>query len=132
MTKIRQQYHHRKVGSDVFIWNVNVLIKVSENLPVVEIPLSEIKELDELFWYSDSDGNIPTCRSVADHAKLIEETDLKWPILVCPESRVIDGMHRVCKAYMQGLKTIRAVKFDPMPEPDYKNRDLRDLLYDDK
>lgn len=126
---MRQQYHHRKRGSDTLIWNVNKLVEQSSSMHVVEILLSDIKELDETFWYSETDGNIPTCRSVAEHAKLIEETDLKYPVLVCDQGGMIDGMHRVCKAHMQGLKIIKAVKFAPMPEPDYINKNLEDLPY---
>lgn len=126
---MRQQYHSRKVGNDTYIWNVNRLVKMAEGFPVKEIPLAQIKELDELFWYEDA--NTPTCRSVADHAKLIEETDLKYPVLLCSKGRVIDGMHRVCKAYMQGLKRIKVVQFENDPDPDYMNVDLENLPYDD-
>lgn len=127
---MRQQYHRRQSGEDVFIWNVNKLAERANDMPIIDLALSDIAELDETFWYSDRDKNMPTCRSVADHAKLIEETDIKYPILVCPEKRVIDGMHRVCKAYMQRLSSLKAVVFDPMPEPDYKNIDLEELPYD--
>ncbi len=127
---MRQQYHSRKVGEDIHIWNVNELVKKAEKLSIIEVPLSDIKELDEAFWYVENDENTPTCRSVANHAKLIEETNLKYPVLMCAEGRMVDGMHRVCKAYIQGMKTIKAVKFDPMPEPDYKNVNLKHLPYD--
>lgn len=127
---MRQQYHHRKVGEDVYIWDVNKLVQIAQNMPVVEIELTDIAELDETFWYSDRDGNQPTCRSISDHAKVIEETDLKYPILLCHEKRVIDGMHRVCKAYMQGVSSVKAVVFNPLPKPDYKNVSLKDLPYE--
>lgn len=45
--------------------------------------------------------------------------------------RVIDGMHRVCKALMQGLATIRAVRFDADPPPDFVGRARDTLPYDD-
>ena len=31
----------------------------------------------------------------------------------------MDGMHRVCKALIRGLKTIKAVNLLAMPEPDF-------------
>ena len=127
---MRQQYHHRKVGEDTHLWNVNKLVEMTKSFPVANIHLSDIKELDECFWYDD--GNVPTCRSVAEHAKLIHETDLKYPILLCPNRKVIDGMHRVCKAYMQDMDTIKAVILPEMPEPDYKNVHLKDLPYDEE
>ena len=128
---MRQQYHSRPSGGDILIWDVNRLAGRAKDMPVIELALSAVQELDEPFWYNDINGYRPTCRSVADHAKLIEETELKYPILICDQGRVVDGMHRVCKAYMQGLAMIRAVRFDPMPPPDYKNVPLKDLPYDD-
>jgi hypothetical protein len=33
----------------------------------------------------------------------------------------MDGMHRVCKALIEGRETISAVRFEEDPEPDYIN-----------
>jgi hypothetical protein len=43
----------------------------------------------------------------------------------------MDGMHRVCKALLQGIDTVAAVQFDVDPEPDYVGRDPNSLPYDD-
>ena len=127
---MRQQYHHRTINGDVHIWNVNKLVRQVQGATPVEIALSEIEELDETFWFSDVGGNVPTCRAVADHAKLIMETDLIYPVLLCPDKRVIDGMHRICKAYISGYKTVQAIILSEMPEPDYMNKNLEELPYD--
>ena len=81
------------------------------------VPLSEIRELDETYWF-DAEGDTPTCRRVALHAKLMNETDLIHPIILSQDGRVMDGMHRVCRALNEGRKTVRAVRFDVDPEPD--------------
>ncbi len=52
-----------------------------------------------------------TVKEVAQHAKLIDQTDLSFPIILCHEGRVMDGMHRVAKAHLLGLLTINAVQF---------------------
>ena len=45
----------------------------------------------------------------------------------------MDGMHRVCKALMEGNKTICAVQFKHDPEPDYQNiQHSDDLRYEEK
>ena len=80
-------------------------------------------------WFEDSDGS-PSCRKVAFHAKLIEETDLAHPVILGADGRVMDGMHRVCKAWMRGDKTIKVVRFEVDPEPDYVDVDLKSLPYD--
>ena len=79
------------------------------------VPLSAIRELDEPFWYAEQ-GDEATCRSVALHAKLIDNTDLSFPIILSQDGGVMDGMHRVCKALNAGLKTILAVQFEDDPD----------------
>jgi hypothetical protein len=126
---MRRQYCFRQTDKGCLIWDVRRLIEISRDFPIINIPLTEIKELDENFWY-DNPQNVPTCRSIANHAKLIQETDLKYPIIMCSEGRTMDGMHRVCKALMLGNKSIGAKKLIEMPEPDYIDVSAEDLPYD--
>lgn len=91
--------------------------------------MSQIRELDEPYWFG-RDGDLPTVRAVAEHARLMAEADLCYPIILCADGRVMDGMHRVAKAFAEGRPTIRAVRFDTTPEPDYVGVDLDALPYD--
>ncbi len=77
-----------------------------------------ISQSDENFWFSGP-GDIATCMLITEHARLIEETDLKYPIIMCSNRRVMDGMNRVLKALNAGMDTIDAVIFEEDPEPDY-------------
>ncbi len=70
-------------------------------------------------------------RAVARHAQLIADTDLRYPIILSANGRVMDGMHRVCKALLENRLTISAVQFVHDPEPDYVDIDLALLPYDD-
>lgn len=126
---MRKQYCFRKTEKGVLIWVVHRLVELSSNFEVHEVPLNEIAEIDENFWYIN-DGHIPTCRSIASHIKLVYATDLKYPIILCQDGRIMDGMHRVLKAFLQGEKTIKAVRFNKNPEPDYIDVDENDLPYD--
>jgi hypothetical protein len=90
--------------------------------------LSLIGELDECFWF----GHEPaTCRAIALHSKLIHETDLAYPIIMSARGRVMDGMHRVCKALLEGRPAIDAVQFSNDPEPDHIDADVDALPYDE-
>lgn len=122
---MRQQYHIRKVANDTHIWDVNKLILLTANLQVTEIPVAQIKELNEAYWHQET----MTCKDIALHAKLIFDSDLNFPILLCPERKMIDGMHRVCKAYIEGKSTVAALVLDHLPPPDYINVKLEDLPY---
>ena len=124
---MRKQYHFRKVVEDTYIWDVDQLILQSSNLPVIQVCLDEIKELDEPYWFPN---HHPTTQELIHHFQLIQETELSYPIMLCPEGRVMDGMHRVAKAKMLNLSCIAAVQFTIMPQPDFINVDEDDLSYD--
>ncbi len=114
----------------MLIWDVHRLVELARGLPVEDLPLTEIAELDEPFWFAAGAGEEPTCRAIAGHAALIAETDLRYPILLSADGRVMDGMHRVCKALLSGAATIRAVRFPIDPEPDYRDLPADALPYD--
>ncbi|NQZ33251.1 MAG: hypothetical protein HRU06_18435 [Oceanospirillaceae bacterium] len=115
---MRKQYHFRNSVQGLLMWDVSRLIKLAQNITVTEVALSSIEELDEEFWY-DLGGAKPTCRNVLEHTALINKADLSYPIILCHEGRVMDGMHRVCKAQLIGLETINVVKFAEYIEPDH-------------
>lgn len=127
---MRRQYHFRPTDRGTLIWDVHRLIELSRGLPVIAVPLAEIAELDETFWFDAADDT-PTCRAVALHAKLIDETDLAHPIILSADGRVMDGMHRVGKALNLGRSTINAVRFPADPEPDHVDVAPDDLPYDE-
>ena len=127
---MRRQYHSRETENGRLTWDVHRLVELSQELPIIEIPLTEIRELDETFWF-DTPSNLPTCRAISNHAKLIQETNLEFPIILCSEGRIMDGMHRVCKALMLEWETIKAKKFTVTPEPDYINVSVEELPYDE-
>jgi len=125
---MRKQYHFQPSAKGFYAWDIDKLVEKSKNLPVISIRLEEIKELDENFWYQSPDA-IPTCRSIADHMRLVNETSLEHPIILSPKNRVMDGMHRVMKAYLNGDETIRAVRLKEDPEPDFTDVSPDDLPY---
>ncbi len=114
---MRKQYYFRRSDRGLLAWDVDRFVELSTDLPIQLVPLAEIAELDEPHWFSGDDT--PTCRAIAGHARLINEADLTYPIILASDGRVMDGMHRVCKAEMLGQPTIEAVRFDRSVEPDY-------------
>lgn len=127
---MRKQYHLRKSGQGIQAWDVDNLIRLTAHLQAIELPLSEIRELDEPYWY-DLEGDRPTCKSIAEHIRLVQCTDLSYPIIICPAGRVMDGMHRVVKAFVEGRKSLLAYRLPVMPTPDYVGVDPDDLPYDE-
>jgi hypothetical protein len=125
---MRKQYHFRPSDRGLLAWDVDRLIALSGQLPRRAVPLDAIDELDEAYWFGGEDDQ-PTCRAIIEHARLIEQAELRYPIILSASGRVMDGMHRVGKALLQGHTTIDAVQFDTDPAPDYVGRPPDTLPY---
>jgi hypothetical protein len=125
---VRKQYHFRPSGDDTLIWDCDRLVALAEGLPRVMVTLDSIRELDEAYWRGEGGAHM-TCREVVEHMKLIREVDLAFPIILSSDGRVMDGMHRVAKAVLEGRARIEAVRFDRDPEPDHVNVPESELSY---
>ena len=126
--RMRKQYHFRPSKNGFFAWDVHRLIELSSSLTPSLINLNEISEIDENYWFGDG-SVIPTGRVIAEHIKLVMETDLEFPIILCSKGRLMDGMHRVLKALLEEKDTILCVRFIEDPEPDYTDVQADDLSY---
>ena len=124
---MRKQYNFWPSDDGVDAWDVDRLVELSRDLPVQQVPLTSIRELDTAYWSQPL-----TVREVADHVRLVGAVDLAYPIILAADGRVMDGMHRVVRALLEGRSTIAAVRFDVQPEPDYRNCDPATLPYPDE
>lgn len=125
---MRKQYHFWPGEQGLDAWDVDRLVELSKDFPVKQVALESIDELDSVYWFDDRRQR-PTVRRVVDHARLIEDVDLSHPIILGRDGRVMDGMHRVAKALLEGRATIDAVQFEIHPDPDYRNCRPEDLPY---
>lgn len=116
---VGKQYHFWPGEHGLDAWDVQRLIAMSTSFDVEEVPLTAIWEVDTVYWFDDTER--PTVRKVIEHARLIHDVDMTYPIILGPDGRVMDGMHRVARALLDGARTISAVRFDEVPDPDYRN-----------
>jgi hypothetical protein len=128
--KIRPQYHFRSSTCGLHAWDVRKLIQLSKELTVKQVQLANITDIDSTYWY-DKEGDTPTCRSIVSHMTMINSVDLKHPIILSHDGRVMDGMHRICKALLLNQQTIAAVQFETKIPPDFVNIKPEDLAYDE-
>ena len=99
-------------------WTMRQLWELAAKLPVKKLRVADLaRELDEVRWFSEAHQKFPTCRAVAEHARDIFEADFSHPIILNPQGEVVDGMHRLCKAWLEGIEEIDAVQLQTMPEP---------------
>src|SRR6266513_979659 len=115
---MRKQYHFWPGKRGLDAWDLDRLIELSSGLPVKDVDLASIEEIDSVYWF-DGQFQRATVRRVVDHVRLIEEVDLSYPIILGFDGRVMDGMHRIAKALLEGRATIRAVQFEAHLESDY-------------
>jgi hypothetical protein len=125
---VRKQYNFWPGEHGLDAWDVDHLIELSRRLPVHEVSLDSITEVDSDYWYQYSP--VPcTVRRIVEHMQRTVEADLSFPIILAANGRVMDGMHRVARAILDGNSTISAVRFDTDPDPDYRNCLPEDLPY---
>lgn len=123
---MRKQYYFRATERGLLAWDVDRLIDLSKDFPRMLVPLSDIRELDGV-WFGDEER--PTWRAMLEHVRLIENADLSFPIILSASGAVMDGMHRIAKAVLEGHAEIEAVQFAEDPEPDHVGRGPADLPY---
>src|SRR4051812_33038249 len=100
-------------GSIPFV-RMEQLWAMAEGLPSRKVRVAELNALDDVRWFSERMGKLPTCRAVAEHARDIYEADFRFPIILSPAGVVLDGMHRLCKAFLEGIEEIEAVQLTEM------------------
>lgn len=130
MADIRAQYHLRRTREGIDAFSVQRLIRLSQGLPVRMVDPNGFVELDENHWYHHT-RNAPTPRSILEHLSLVLACDVNWPIILDQQGRVMDGMHRICRAILEHADSIPAVQFVVDPAPDFVNCNPESLPYDD-
>jgi hypothetical protein len=108
--------HSTEINGKRYIWFTERLWKLAQGLPEFDLEVESLQELDRDCWFGA--GSTPTIRAVATHCKRINEVDSKFPIIINANGRLMDGGHRLARAWLAGHKTIKAVQFVEMPEPD--------------
>ena len=115
-TKRRPAAHIRRVGSQWYQWDMPTLWAAAENLPVEEVDIGSVAVLDEIRWFGPK--RQPTVRNVAEDCRRIINVSLDYPIILGPDGAAMDGSHRVARALVMGLNTIKAIRLTTLPPPD--------------
>ncbi|MGN6030870.1 MAG: hypothetical protein ACTHQE_04325 [Thermomicrobiales bacterium] len=110
-----ERHSHLVPGGRAF-WNTERLWKEATGLPVQPVAIASIPEFDADCWFGTA--HPPTCRAVAEHARRIQNADLDYPIIFSSDGQLMDGGHRIAKAWLDGLTHVDAVRFIRDPEPD--------------
>ncbi|MFC7618925.1 hypothetical protein [Microlunatus sp. GCM10028923] len=110
------EQHSREVPGGRAYFLTERLWALAADLPVQSVAIDSIAEFDQDCWFG---GRGPSCREVARHAQRIQQADLGYPVILSADGRLMDGGHRIGKAWLSGETMINAVRFRVDPEPDY-------------
>ena len=101
-------------------WRADTLLRECQKqhlepfeLPLAGIDLSvlhfSVKSADDFVW----------------QMKRCMDSNIDYPIILDNLGQVADGNHRICKALLEGRRTILAYRLQEMPEPDYIENETR-------
>lgn len=99
-------------------WRMQTIWAAAEGRSQVTVRLDDLNILDDVVWFGGPKDVRPTVRKVAERARDIFAADLSYPIIMTAAGEVLDGAHRIARAYLQGLQTLPAIVIDDWPEPD--------------
>jgi hypothetical protein len=59
-------------------WAVDRIVEVSAGLPVEDVPLARVTDVDSTYWF-DGRGEMPTMGDVNNHARLLARSTCRTP-----------------------------------------------------
>ena len=98
-------------------WLTQKLWAASKGLPARRVPIADIAEFEMDCWFKGR--HEPTCHAVAEHTRRIMAADLAYPVILAADGHLMDGGHRIAKAWLEGRADIDAVRFETDPQPDW-------------
>lgn len=93
-------------------WLISNLVSLASKLPIQEMPLEHLN-IYNLY------PKISSMRGFVMHIKGVLKADLICPIILDDEGYVMDGRHRIAKALLEEHETIKFVRFEETPKPDF-------------
>lgn len=111
-------YNAGKTWEDVKLWQAT---KDNDQIDV---------QIDT-FINADNYWDIGTFKNFAEEMKQVLKADYSYPIIIDEKYELVDGAHRIVHAYLDGVKTVKAVIIDneQWPEPDYDEVKACEMAY---
>ena len=108
----------RTYADEKAIYSVDMMLAYlnTHKHPVVKMPMSDFEwQLEQKVWGDWSPMDViqkPGLKKHAENAQRIKDADLSYPVIVTSKGVLVDGYHRVAKAYKQGAKEMKVQMFD--------------------
>ena len=94
-------------------WSVASLIERAKDLEPFDLPLCAVYIAANIF------NPITSAKGLAEHVMRMNSVNMEHPVILDGEGFIMDGWHRVARALSEGRTTIKAVRFDETPPPNF-------------
>ena len=103
-------------------WDVHRLWKLAALIQPQQVPISRFKDKIDM-WLRRDTRNFSSAKGIVslylDDFDRIRNADMKYPIILMSNGVfIMDGMHRLMKAWLSGASTVTVAQFKTDPEPD--------------
>lgn len=71
-----------------------------------------------------------TVRQIVEHARLILDVDVEYPVIISAEWWLMDGMHRIARALLEDRPRVPARRFVEHVPPDFVDVRPAQLSYE--
>jgi hypothetical protein len=113
MTKIPDngQYESMQIFIDgELTWEVDTLINLVNGKESISVSVDSLPEFSPKSWINHpARFSSITVGWIMEHSQRILDADLYYPIILTPDGKIADGIHRLAKARWLGLSHINAV-----------------------
>lgn len=100
-------------------YDVNKLFELAKDIPEEEVDLADyVDQLKDYVWTEgDSEKKIRPIDidESSEHWQRMLDADLDYPILIGPNNEIMDGYHRLARAFFLRKPKIKIQKFDHWP-----------------
>ncbi|MEI7768008.1 MAG: hypothetical protein WCJ97_11300 [Phycisphaerae bacterium] len=106
-----------EIEGRLHVWSMQTIWDAAASCEPFEMSVQEaLRKLDDNTWRT-KDYEVTTW-DVIGHTKRTINADLAYPIILSRDGYLVEGSHRIVKAYIHGLPTIQAVRLPKDPPPD--------------
>jgi hypothetical protein len=102
-------------------WRLSELWKLSENLPVKKVAVSDLWDgMYSKVWCWQNEDEVVNNEFFLHHMKRVLDADLNYSIILSEENYIFDGVHRLMKCKHLGIEAVNCVQFtkDPLSNSD--------------
>lgn len=129
INKFGRRVETSRIGDKII--DVGVLAKFAENLPVETAPTKTFENAvgeNQHYWIAEDGQHIGPFEILknwefaqknplwTEHVNSIKNANLDNPIWISPDGIVFDGMHRLTRAFLDGVKEIKVRRFKELPK----------------